>query len=57
MSIFHRHKWRAALAHMGEFALLGGDCTLVLYRCGECGASETKTINGHWTVEELTGEP
>jgi hypothetical protein len=55
MSLFHRHKWRPISATQGEFVILGGIGTSVLLHCKDCGDIRTKTINGWWTLAELTG--
>jgi hypothetical protein len=55
MSIFHRHKWKTISAQQGTFEWGGGDGTAILYRC-KCGRTKQETINGHWTLEQLTGK-
>lgn len=47
------HRWRVVNAWHGEYRLFGGAGTIVLYLC-KCGKSKTRTVDGHWTVEQLT---
>jgi hypothetical protein len=54
MSLFHRHRWQVMAVQHGHSP--GGYCaTCVLLVCA-CGEFTSKSVEGHWTVEDLTGK-
>lgn len=63
MSWLHRHRWVAASVdtmHRGSSGLTretGGrqPVTLVLDRCVGCPEQRTRVLDGHWTLQALTG--
>lgn len=49
------HRWVPKGAEPGVFVVMGGSGTTVLYQCEKCGAHKTEALNGHWTLEQLSG--
>jgi hypothetical protein len=52
---FHRHEWQVRGAEVGEAVFVPGIVTSVLYICAGCGKTESRTLNGNWTTNELKG--
>lgn len=49
----HHHEWDIVGVNTGEYVLLGGMATAILYRCASCGRVDTRTIKGWWTIDQL----
>lgn len=62
MSIFHRHRWQIVDTKiMWRYWIVADTIreirqpfTTKLERCG-CGKTRTVDIDGHWTLDQLTG--
>lgn len=53
----HRHTWVPIGVEHGQYWIGGGPATLVKYRCSTCPALDTSTIDGTWTLREITDAP
>lgn len=52
------HRWRLVAVERyldTSWGCGGVPQTLVLRRCQHCGHTRTRTIDGHWTLEQLRG--
>jgi hypothetical protein len=60
MCFFFWHKWKAIRTEQYDGVYfdekIGVPLTRVYYRCDKCGKIKTKKINGHWELNEITGE-
>jgi len=52
---FHRHVWSVIAVKHGEYVILGGMGTHILKRCSVCSKTRVETMNGVWTVSQITG--
>ena len=48
------HRWVAVAVTHGTFVVITGDATAVLQRCTKCGDVRTKSLNGHWSLVDLS---
>ena len=56
MRWLHRHKYQIVATQPGMYGIMGTmRTTVVLHRC-QCGHVRSESLNGSWTVEQLTGE-
>jgi hypothetical protein len=65
MGCFWRHDWQPrGVEHMNRVGYVRDDhgllvkcpITEVLLVCRDCGVAKTICLDGHWTLDELTGE-
>ena len=54
-NIHWRHRWEAISAQPGEFAIVKGAGTAILYRCERCNQVKSDAINGYWTLDQIGG--
>lgn len=40
---------------LAQYVYGKGLVTVVLYRCRSCGDVRTKTLDGHWTLDQIKG--